>query len=86
MLVPEKVSLHAVWWRYSDSQFHFCTESSRGPLIRHISRGASGRAHRGLCHRDRSLRLASTSLTLALHLLFVFVLTLMKLALEDRLA
>lgn len=37
------------------------------PVIRLISRGASSRAHRGLCHRDRSLRLAGTSLTLALH-------------------
>ena len=42
----------------------------RVPVIRHISCGASSRAHRDLCHHDRSLRLASTSLTLALHFAF----------------
>lgn len=40
--------------------------------------GASSWAHWGLCHYDRSLKLASTTLTLALHFAFAFVLTLMK--------
>lgn len=45
--------------------------------------GASSWAHWGLCHYDRSLKLASTMLTLALHFAFPFVLTLCW---TDRLA